>query len=404
MKILIHDYAGHPFQVELSRELARRGHSVLHVYSASNLTPQGALQKRDDDPAGFDSAGIRLTEQVNKSSLVKRRSQEIEHGRLVSEQIDRFEPDALISANSPLDAQALLHKRCRARGIRFIYWVQDLLGVATYNMMSRRLPVIGHGIGAYYRRLEKTLLAGSDQVVLISQDFTTHIPESLIRDERVHVIENWAPLDEMPMQSRNNSWAERHGLTDKTCFLYSGTLGMKHNPDLLLQLALHFREQPDVRVVVISEGPGGKWLRAQKEQLSVDNLLLLPFQPFEEMPQVLGSADVLLAILDSGAGVFSVPSKVLTYLCAARPLLLAVPPENLAARIVARNSMGLLASPTDVGAFIDAADRLLTNTSERNAYGKHARNYAETHFDISRITDRFETVLGATSAPVRTVC
>jgi len=31
MRLLIHDYAGHPFQVQLSRELARRGHSVTHA-------------------------------------------------------------------------------------------------------------------------------------------------------------------------------------------------------------------------------------------------------------------------------------------------------------------------------------------------------------------------------------
>jgi hypothetical protein len=33
MRILISDYSGHPFQVQLSRELARRGHGVTHSYS-----------------------------------------------------------------------------------------------------------------------------------------------------------------------------------------------------------------------------------------------------------------------------------------------------------------------------------------------------------------------------------
>ena len=34
MHIQVHDFSGHPFQAELSRELATRGHSVDHVYSA----------------------------------------------------------------------------------------------------------------------------------------------------------------------------------------------------------------------------------------------------------------------------------------------------------------------------------------------------------------------------------
>ena len=38
MRILVHDYAGHPFQVQLSRALAQRGHDVLHAYCASLQT------------------------------------------------------------------------------------------------------------------------------------------------------------------------------------------------------------------------------------------------------------------------------------------------------------------------------------------------------------------------------
>jgi hypothetical protein len=49
MRLLIHDYAGHPFQVQLSRELARRGHSVIHAFAGGLLTPRGSLQKQADE-------------------------------------------------------------------------------------------------------------------------------------------------------------------------------------------------------------------------------------------------------------------------------------------------------------------------------------------------------------------
>lgn len=65
--------------------------------------------------------------------------------------------------------------------------------------------------------------------------------------------------------------------------------------------------------------------------------MLFPFQPFEQIPQVQAAANVLIAILELDAGVFAVPSKVFTYLCAKRPLILADPLENLAARIVRDN-------------------------------------------------------------------
>ena len=67
----------------------------------------------------------------------------------------------------------------------------------------------------------------------------------------------------------------------------------------------------------MSEGPGVEWLAAQAAEQKIKSLRCMGFQPFRALPHVLGSADVLVAILEADAGVFSVPSKVLSYFCAA---------------------------------------------------------------------------------------
>jgi glycosyltransferase involved in cell wall biosynthesis len=89
---------------------------------------------------------------------------------------------------------------------------------------------------------------------------------------------------------------------------------------------------------------------------------------------------------------------VLTYLCAGRPLLLAVPPENLAAKIVSKNRAGLVVPPTDTVAFVKAADCLLHDEALRAELGANARRYAETHFNIETITDSFESTLRAATS------
>ena len=120
-------------------------------------------------------------------------------------------------------------------------------------------------------------------------------------------------------------------------FLYSGTLGFKHDPSLLLELARWARDN-DAVVAVVSEGPGADWLATHGAD--EPGLRLLPYQPYERLPEVLASADVLVALLEPDAGSFSVPSKVLTYLCAGRPLLVSVSRDNLAARVVERSGGG----------------------------------------------------------------
>ncbi len=119
----------------------------------------------------------------------------------------------------------------------------------------------------------------------------------------------------------------------------------------------------------------------------------MSFQPFDVLPDVLGSADVLLAILDAEAGVFAVPSKVLSYFCAGRPVLLAVPGENLASKMVVDVGAGLVVEPGNVESFCAAARRLIESPELRCQMGQAGRRYAETHFDIRRIGDQFETLL-----------
>jgi glycosyltransferase involved in cell wall biosynthesis len=197
----------------------------------------------------------------------------------------------------------------------------------------------------------------------------------------------------MPMRPRENSWAHQHDLGAGVRFIYSGTLAMKHNPALLLELARTLDVDSSGELIVVSEGAGVEWLAEEAARQEIGSLRCLGFQPFEALPDVQGSADVLVAILEADAGVFSVPSKVLSYLCAGRPVLLAVPKENLAAKIVVECGAGLVVEPTDLEGFCAAAKRLIQSPQLREELGRAARHYAEANFDIRRIGDRFEAIL-----------
>src|SRR5262249_55634342 len=159
-------------------------------------------------------------------------------------------------------------------------------------------------------------------------------------------------------------------LVGKRVFLYSGTLGLKHNPGLLLALAKRFADRPDARVVVISEGLGADWLRAHAAE--APNLAILPYQPFERLAEAGARAEILVAILEPDAGVFSVPSKVLTYLCAGKAILAAIPVANLAARIIARTGAGQVVAPNDESGFLTAAEGLAADEATRSRFGAAA--------------------------------
>ena len=397
MKIFVHDYAGHPFQVQLSRELARRGHDVLHISAPFFQTPKGALQVTPDDPPTLAIEPLDIGEPFRKHTFLPRIRQEIRYGHLSAARMRAFAPDAVLSSNVPLDPQNIFHRACVESGAGFTFWLQDIYSVAIDRILRRKFPGLGHAVGARYLALERRLLRQSDAVVAITEDFLPVLRDWKVDPAKTHVIENWAPIDELPALPPDTAWRAEHGLSDRRLVLYSGTLGMKHNPALLLELALKFRDDPALRVVVISEGPGADWLAAQARAHGLENLVLLPFQPFDRFPEVLASADILVAILEPDAGVFSVPSKVLSYLCAGRPILAAMPVENLAARILTREDAGRVAAPHDLAGFVDNARKLLASDRLRSDLGRNARAYAEDRFRISDIGARFEGIVSATT-------
>jgi len=394
MRIFVNEFCGHPFQMELSRELARMGHAVHHVYFADNQsTPKGQTKKRPNDPAGLEIEGLHITQAFEKHSILKRRQADVEYGQVVARCMEAFQPDVVISANMPLDAQAILQHAAKRQQARFVFWLQDVYSAAARFVLRKKSKLLAIAGGAYFERLEKRLLRESDEVVCIAPGFAEFLETWGISGSQVHVIENWAPLNEVKPMSRETAWAREQGVGDRFCFMYSGTLGMKHRPELLLDLAKHLQDRGGARLVVIAGGAGADWLRDKTHEVSSDVLKLLPFQPYERLSEVMASADVLITLLDSEAGAFAVPSKTLSYLCAGRALMVAAPAANEAARVVERAQAGLVVSPDKPNEVIAAAERFLGDRVLVAQYGENSRAYAERTFAIDGIAERFLRVL-----------
>jgi glycosyltransferase involved in cell wall biosynthesis len=391
MKILINDYSGHPFQVELSRELAARGHDVLHLYSSDFVTPKGDLVRHEKDVPTFQVEPIGTGAAFTKYDFLKRRGQEIKYADLICARIAGFRPDIFIGCNNPLDAQNKIQTFCRQHSIVFVFWLQDLYSTAIKTILRAKYSWPGTLIGLWYERMEKNLLRRSQHVIPITDDFLPQLAAWKLQPDRITVIENWASVSKIVPLDRDNAWRKSQGLADALIVLYTGTIGLKHNPDLLLAAAEAFAAQKDVRVVVTSEGKYADYLSEQAGLRGLTNLLVLPFQPFEVYSEVLAAADVLVAMIEPEAAAYSVPSKVLSYLCSARPIVLASRPQNAAAKTLIQASAGRVVNSRDYTGFVAAIAAYLDDENERKTAGRQARLYAVQHFDIRTIADRFES-------------
>lgn len=184
--------------------------------------------------------------------------------------------------------------------------------------------------------------------------------------------------------------------------LYGGTLDWQHDPGLIVETATQLRDRDDVLILVVSGGPGAERIENEARDRGLNNLRVLPFQPYERFPEILASADVLFAM--AGSQLFFVPSKITSYLCAARPIVLCAGRSNLAADIVRQSGAGLVLDPADLAGIRGAILHFIDDPQAGRAAGARGRAYAERTFAIGPIADRFERLFDRLrSGPPRAV-
>lgn len=388
MNIILHEMGTYSHAQQLAKALASRGHDIAYLYCASLQTPsRSSMAFTPGDKVTV--LPIELDSQFAKWQLFKRFVQERAYGSRVASAMARLHPDLIISGNTPIEVQAAIQRMCLRSETPFLFWLQDVYSIGVKSVLAK-MPVIGQLAAARYGSLERRVARGSDGIVAISDDFRGLAIGWGVEPHRVFVVENWGVMPAGPQPPKDNDWAARHNLLGKRVLLYSGALGFKHNPQLFLDLAAEFRGESDVRIVVVSEGRGAEWLSLRRHEFP--GLVLLPFQAAEDFQKALAAADVLVAVLEPSAAQYSVPSKVLSYMTAGRPILAAIPANNLAARAISAASAGLTVDPEDPSELRRVARLLIEDEERCRRLGAAGFAYARTNFEINDIAAQFERI------------
>jgi glycosyltransferase involved in cell wall biosynthesis len=401
MSIALIDYGCHSFTYRLANKLKQKGLQVKYLVNGSlespNLNSLTAWTAASPDLVQT----ITCSKPYGKMSLRRRLSGELEWGRNCAAVLEQARPDTVIVSCVPLTAMVPVRRWAASKGARFVYWLQDIQSRAIHDLLGRKLGMPGRTLGAFANIWEQELMEHSEMVITISAAHEKELPAMVRRTGRHVLLENWANVEDIPQHDVDNPWSARHGLNQTVNVVYSGTLGMKHDLGSFIALAQRFKMRPDVRVVIVSSGQAADTVRQKAESAGLSNLIVLPFQAFSDVPMVLASAAVLIAPLDASASTFCVPSKILSYLCAGRPTVIAIDESNSAALMIRRANAGSVVEPGKTADFVAAVQAYLDNQDQCIATGKSARAYAEATFELDNVAGRFIDVLQRANPALR---
>jgi glycosyltransferase involved in cell wall biosynthesis len=275
-----------------------------------------------------------------------------------------------------------LAKKMQHHNRPYLFWWQDVYSIGIGNAL-KRFGVLSWPIRHYLISLEKNILKGAQSVVAISPNFEP-IFRSWKQDlNKFSMYPNWTPINLFPKKQPSPANINRK------IAVYAGTLGLKHRPELLLQLAddSKFKEIGGV-VVVVSEGYGRKFL--EKPENKRQNIELHDFLPITVLGQLFADASVLIAVLEPVASTFSVPSKVMSYLSAGKPIVASIDPNNASAKILTEIGAGIVISPDDQAIeFVNAVNKIMSNNKLAIAMSKAGIKYSTEHFNSTMATEFF---------------
>ena len=182
----------------------------------------------------------------------------------------------------------------RWRGAKLVNWVQDLYpDVVQSAGMLGRSPLM-----RLLFALRRSAYRRSVALVALGEGMR----ERLLRSDSgapVEIIPNWADGGRIRPRASSELPARREWLPDAGFVVgYFGNLGFAHNYHSMLAAAGRLAATPSVQLLWVGEGSRRVEFQNETARLGLGNVRWQGQQPFENMPELLGIADLHLVMLD----------------------------------------------------------------------------------------------------------
>jgi hypothetical protein len=245
---------------------------------------------------------------------------------------------------------------------------------------------------ALLERIELAAYRAADVVVTVSNGFRDEIVVRGIGAGKVHVIPNGVVVDQFARTSvvderlRRKLGAREHD----TLVLYAGAHGVTYALGDVVEVAAAMTDEP-VHFTFVGEGPTKASLVARVAVLGLSNVTLLPSVPHDEMPAVLGAADICLVPdrkLDFLETV--IRAKIFEYMAAGKPIIGSVAGEG--AKILS-DAGSVVIAPEDRDQLERAIRDLMSDPQRRHAIGAAGRDFVGLRFDRGALAATYRALL-----------
>jgi colanic acid biosynthesis glycosyl transferase WcaI len=373
--------------IQIAEEMRRIGHTVTIVTAFPNR-PAGKLYpgfsrklvQREQIESGIEI--VRCFSTLSpESRMFSRLLENLSFGLTSGWQALVAKRPQVVYANTwPILATGLLFLVAKLRRIPLVISVQDVYPEA---LMTQQRIKDDSFLTRFLRWIDGVIARHSTHVIVISERFT-----EIYRDRRrvppnlLSLVPNWIDSNQIDVNDSGQKFRLRTGIAATDFLLvYGGNVGVAAGVETVIDSMRLLANEPCIRLLVA--GSGSQLATCQKSAQQIPGQPVLFHSPWaaEETSEVLRAADVLVLPTQREQSLASVPSKLLSYMLAGRPVLATAVPGSDLANLLSRSQCGWVVEP-DRPDLLAAQIKEVTQLDpvERQRRGNSGREYVLQHF------------------------
>ena len=350
---------------DLMRKFRDEGHQVYIVCPVERRIGQKTHLNDDDGVRTLyvQTLNLQKTNVVEKG--VGQLSIEILFKRSIEKYFSDVQFDLVLYSTPPITFPKVIEyvKKMNPRVVSYLL-LKDIFPQNAVDMGLLRKTGVKGILYNMFRKKEKKLYSLSDYIGCMSpanvKYVVTHNPEVdaakvEIAPNSVELVEKFHDSDSIGREVR-----EKYGLpVDKPVFIYGGNLGLPQGISFLIECLCANADRDDCHFLVVGDGTYYQKLENWYKARAPKSVSIMKGVPKSEYDHLVSACQVGLIFLDYRFTIPNFPSRLLSYLENAMPVICATDPNCDIGTIAEANGFGYYAPSNSVEAFSASVNKML---------------------------------------------
>lgn len=370
---------------------------VAHGHRPYIVTPREKRRGEETELCNYEDYSIlkvKIGNTSNVSFIEKGISTvllESQFNKAIDKHLGDVKFDIILYSTPPITLAGVVKRMKRKCKATTYLMLKDIFpqNAIDIGLFSEKSP-----IAKYFRHKEKKLYEFSDKIGCMSpanvEYVLKHNPE--IPRDKVEILPNAILLNPMVdrVAAKKGVRAQFKVPEKAVTFLFGGNLGKPQGIPFLIDCLRALKKRMDFFFIVCGSGSEFHLLKEYKESEKPSNFCLVDFLPKKEYDQLASGCDVGLILLDHRFTIPNYPSRILSYMENATPVICATDPNTDIGKLVEENQIGFACESNSVSDFVGCLEKI--KEADRDAMGAKARELCSTLFSVE---DCYKKIINA---------